>query len=310
MKQERSATMPNVGLCFVNPAPQIQPGYVTTVTKKCEQMGLHSFWVIDRIAYDNLEPLTVLAVAAAVTSTIRLGTSVLLAGLRHPTLLAKTIATLDFLSSGRVTLGIGFGSRENDFSSVGVPFEGRGSRAEECVKLMKRLWTEEKVTHKGRFFQVENLTIGPKPLQSPHPPIWTGGGAESALKRAGRVADGYICGSSAIQDFPAIWEKISGYALAAGRDPKKIEKAALTFMAIDDNKTKAVEACAAYLNRYYGKVRTDVEKTFLVGAPEACAEGIRAAFSKGLETLIIGPTIPDLKQLDLFGEGVLPLLKP
>jgi len=80
-------------------------------------------------------------------------------------------------------------------------------------------------------------------------------------------------------------------------------------MVIDDNKAKAVDACAAYLSRYYGKVRVDIEKSFLVGAPEACAEGIRAAFSKGLETLIIGAAIPDLKQLDLFGEKVLPMLK-
>jgi probable F420-dependent oxidoreductase len=302
--------MKNIGLCFVNPASQIEPAYVTNAARRCEDMGLHSLWVIDRIVYDNLEPLTFLAAAAAVTKKIRLGTSVLLAGVRHPVLLAKTIATLDFLSGGRVTLGIGFGSRENDFSAVGVPFEGRGSRAEEGTKLMKRLWTEEKVSHKGRFFHVDNLTIGPKPLQSPHPPIWTGGGAEIALKRAGRLADGYICGSSAIQDFPAIWEKISGFALAAGRDPNKIEKAALTFMAIDDNKTKAVEACAAYLNRYYGKVRTDVEKTFVVGPPEACAEKILAAFSKGLETLIIGPVIADAKQLDLFEKKVVPLLRP
>jgi len=301
--------MGNIGLCFVNPAPQIEPGYVTSVAGKVEDMELHSLWVIDRIVYDNLEPLTLLAAAAAVTKKIRLGTSVLLAGVRHPVLLAKTVATLDFLSAGRVTLGIGFGSRENDFSAVEVPFEGRGSRAEEGVKLMKRLWTGEKVTHKGRFFQVEDLAIGPKPLQSPHPPIWTGGGAEIALKRAGRLADGYICGSSAIQNFPAVWEKVSGFALAAGRDPKKIEKAALTFMVIDDNKAKAVDACAAYLSRYYGKVRVDIEKSFLVGAPEACAEGIRAAFSKGLETLIIVAAIPDLKQLDLFGEKVLPMLK-
>jgi len=301
--------MAKIGICFVNPAPEIQPGHVTTVAKKCEEMGLHSLWVIDRIVYDNLEPLTLLTAAAAVTSKIRLGTSVLLAGTRHPVLLAKTVATLDFISAGRVTLGIGFGSRENDFSAVGIPFEGRGSRAEEAVGLMKRLWTEEKVTHKGRFFQVENLAIGPRPIQSPHPPLWTGGGAEIALRRAGRWADGYICGSSAIEDFPAIWEKISGFAKAAGRDPNKIEKAALTFMAIDDNKAKAVDACAAYLNRYYGKVRVDIEKTFIVGAPEACAEKIRAAFAKGLETLIIGPTIADLRQLDLL-EKLLPLLKP
>ena len=301
--------MGNVGLCFVNPAPQIQPGYVTTVAKKCEEMGLHSLWVIDRIAYDNLEPLTLLAAAAAVTKKIRLGTSVLLAGVRHPVLLAKTVSTLDFLSGGRITLGIGFGSRENDFTAVGIPFAGRGSRAEEAVKLIKRLWTEEGVTHKGRFFQVENLTVGPKPLQSPHPPIWMGGGADVVLKRAARLADGYICGSSAIQEFPSLWEKISGLAISAGRNPQEIEKAALTFMAIDENKAKAVDACAAYLQRYYGKVRMDVEKHLLVGAPEACAERIHSFFAKGLDTLIIGPARADLRQLDLFGDRVLPLLK-
>ena len=106
-----------------------------------------------------------------------------------------------------------------------------------------------------------------------------------------------------------MWERISGYARAAGRDPNKIEKAALTFIAIDDNKAKAVESCAAYLQRYYGKVRMDVEKQLPVGPPEACAERIRAFFSKGLETLIIGTANPDPKQLDLLGEKVLPLLK-
>ena len=95
--------MGNLGICFVNPAPEIEPGYVTAMARKCDQAGLHSFWTIDRIAYDNLEALTVLAAVAGATENIRLGTSVLLSALRHPALLAKTVATLDFLSNGRVT---------------------------------------------------------------------------------------------------------------------------------------------------------------------------------------------------------------
>ncbi|MFQ5851810.1 MAG: LLM class flavin-dependent oxidoreductase [Candidatus Binatia bacterium] len=302
--------MGNIGLCFVNPSPQIKSDHVTTLAKKCEQIGLHSFWVIDRIAYDNLEPLSVLATAAAVTHRIRIGTSVLLAALRHPVLLAKTVSTLDFLSSGRLTLGIGFGSRENDFDSVGVPFKGRGSRAEEAIALMKRLWTEERITHCGRFYQVESTVFGPRPVQSPHPPIWMGGGAEIVLRRVARLADGYICGSSAIQDFPSLWEKISAFAQEAGRNAQQIEKAGLTFMAIDDKKERAVEACAAYLDRYYGKVRMDVERHLLVGPAEFCAERIRSFFQKGLTTLIIGQVTPEPRQLDLFGEKVFPLVKP
>ena len=159
--------MGKIGLCFVNTSSQIEPDYVTKLAKKCEQIGLHSFWVIDRIAYDNLEPLSVLATAGAVTQRIRIGTSVLLAALRHPVLLAKTVSTLDILSAGRLTLGIGFGSRENDFTSVEVSFKGRGRRAEEAIALMKRLWTEERVTHRGKFYQVENTVFGPRPVPSP-----------------------------------------------------------------------------------------------------------------------------------------------
>lgn len=298
--------MGNIGMCFVNPAPQIDAGFVPAMARKCDEGGLHSFWTIDRIAYDNLEALTLLAAAAGATERVRLGTSVLLSALRHPALLAKTVATLDFLSNGRITLGIGFGSRENDFTSVEVPWEHRGSRAEESLKLMKRLWTEEEVEHHGRYFDLHSTRFGPETVQSPHPPVWMGGGAESVLKRVGRYADGYICGSNAVHNFDAVWEKISGHARAAGRNPDDIEKAGLTFIAIDDDKSKAVEACENYLIRYYGKVRMDVEKYMLVGSADACADGINRIFAGGLRTLIIGLALPDLTQLDTFVEKVMP----
>jgi probable F420-dependent oxidoreductase len=301
--------MGKIGLAFVNPAPLTKPNHVVSFAKKCEAMGCHSMWTIDRIAYDNLEPLTLLASAAAVTQKLRLGTSVLLGNTRHPSHLAKIIATIDFISNGRVTLGIGFGSRESDYKAVEIPFEKRGSRAVEQIQLIKRLWTEENVTHKGQFFQVENLTVGPRPIQKPHPPIWTGGSAEVALKRAGTWANGFICGSSAIPEFSVTWEKVAGYARAAGRNPNEIEKAGLTFMAINDNKAKAVETLAAYMTRYYGRVRGDLESTALVGSGAQCAERINSYFSKGLDTLIIGLADPDPRQLDLLGE-VLAQIKP
>jgi probable F420-dependent oxidoreductase len=301
--------MAHIGLAWVNPAPLTKAENLLNFATNCEAMGCHSMWIIDRIAYDNLEPLTVLAAAAGATKKIRLGTSVLLGNLRHASHLAKIIATLDFLSNGRVTLGLGFGSRESDYKAVEIPFEHRGSRAVEQVHLMKRLWTEDDVTFKGKFYNVENLSIGPKPIQKPHPPIWTGGSAEVALKRAGTWADGFICGSSAIPDFPATWEKISRYATAVGRDPSKITKAGLTFLAIDDNHSKAVKAVEDYVMRYYGRLRADVANTSLVGSPTAVAERMDAFLSKGLDTLIIGVADPDPRQLDLFGERVLPKIK-
>src|SRR5512145_2173347 len=217
--------MANIGLAWVNPAPLTKPENAVNFAKKCEAMGAHSMWTIDRVAYDNLEPLTLLAAAAGVTQKIRLGTSVLLGNLRHPTHLAKSVATLDFISNGRVTLGLGFGSRENDYKAVEVPYEHRGSRAVEQVQLMKRLWTEDNVTHHGKFFNVDNLTVDPRPVQKPHPPIWTGGSAEAALKRPRTCANGFIPSNSAIADFHVTWDKIASYATAAGRNPNAIEKA-------------------------------------------------------------------------------------
>ena len=300
--------MAHIGLAWVNPAPLTKPENVVNFAKKCEAMGCQSMWTIDRIAYDNLEPLTVLAAAAGVTQKIRLGTSVLLGNLRHASHVAKIVSTLDFISNGRVTLGLGFGSRESDYKAVEIPFEHRGSLAVEQVQLMKRLWSEDSVTFKGKFYNVENLSVGPKPIQKPHPPIWTGGSAEVALKRAGTWADGFICGSSAIPEFPSTWEKIAGYARAAGRDPNRIRKAGLTFMAIHDDQSKAVRAVEDYVMRYYGRLRADVANTSLVGSPAAVTERIGAFLSKGLDTLIIGVADPDPRQLDLFGEKVVPQL--
>ena len=298
--------MAHIGLAWVNPAPLTKPEHVVHFATSCEAMGCHSMWTIDRVAYDNLEPLTILAAAAGATQKIRLGTSVLLGNLRHASHVAKIVSTLDFISNGRVTLGLGFGSRESDYKAVEIPFEHRGSRAVEQVQLMKRLWTEDSVTFKGKFYNVENLSLGPKPIQKPHPPIWTGGSAEVALKRAGTWADGFICGSSAIPDFPSTWEKIAGYARANGRDPNKISKAGLTFMAIHDDQNKAVKAVEDYVMRYYGRLRADVANTSLVGSPAAVTERIGAFLARGLDTLIIGVADPDPRQLDLFGEKVLP----
>ena len=301
--------MANIGLAWVTPAPLTKPENVVKFAKKCEAMACHSMWAIDRIAYDNLEPLTVLAAAAASTQRIRLGTSVLLGNTRHPAHLAKMIATLDFISNGRVTIGLGFGSRENDYRAVEIPYEHRGTRAVEQVQLMKRLWSEDNVTHKGRFFNVENLTVGPKPIQKPHPPLWTGGSADSALKRAGTWANGFISGSTAIAEFHKTWDKIASYAVAAGRNPNEITKASLAFMAINDDKAQAVKAVEAYTMRYYGRIRAAVEPVSIVGSPEQCVERIENFLSKGPDMLIIGVADPDPRQLDLFGEKVLPRLK-
>src|SRR6185295_11310178 len=113
------------------------------------------------------------------------------------------------------------------------------------------------------------------PIQKPHPPLWTGGSAEAALKRAGAWANGFISGSAAIADFHVTWDKIASYAAAAGRNPNEISKASLAFMAINDDKAKAVKAVEDYTMRYYGRLRTAVEPVSIVGSPDQCVEKIQ-----------------------------------
>ena len=298
----------DIGLAFVNPAPLSNPGAVANFARQCEAMGAASMWAVDRVAYDNIDPFAILATAAAVTDRIRLGTSVLLGNTRHPAHLAKSVASLDFLSNGRVTLGLGFGSRADDYSAVELPFEHRGTRAVEQVELMKRFWTEDNVTHHGRFYDVEDLSVGPRPIQEPHPPLWLGGKGEPALKRVGAWADGFISSSTSIDSFDADWDRICGYAVDAGRDPGAITKASLSFMAIDDDKEAAIQKVEAHSMRYYGRLRTPVEPVSVVGSPAQCVDRIGSFLSHDFGTFIIALADPDPRQLELFGEKVFPQL--
>lgn len=301
--------MANLGLSFISPAPQVTADFFLQLARKTEEVGLHSLWVNDRLVYDNFEPLAALAAAAATTTAIKLGTSVLLLPYRRPVLLAKTLATIDLVSRGRLTLGVGVGNRNADYNALGVPFEHRGSRALESIQLMRRLWQEDNVTFTGKFFQVREVSLGPKPFNKRQIPIWMGGNVDAVLKRIGRFADGYICSTSAMPNFPALWQKIVKYAEAAGRDPGTIERAGLNFLVIDDDVDRAVAACAAFFERDYGKVPAKIGTQMIVGPAPVCAERIAKAFEQDIHTLILGLIVPDLKQIDLLATKILPLLK-
>jgi alkanesulfonate monooxygenase SsuD/methylene tetrahydromethanopterin reductase-like flavin-dependent oxidoreductase (luciferase family) len=136
-----------------------------------------------------------------------------------------------------------------------------------------------------------------------------GGNSDAVLKRTGLYADGYICSTSAMPTFPAIWEKISNYAQASGREPGLIAKAGLNFLAIDEDKARAVRACEAYFERYYGKAPPNIASHMVVGPPADCAERIAQLFELGLGTLILGLIIPDLEQVDTLATKILPQLK-
>lgn len=285
--------MPDIGLALPLTAPDARPETAVEFARRAEEAGAHSIWTIDRLVFDSQESLVSLAAVAATTSRVRLGTSVLLATLRPPALLAKMIASLDRLSGGRVILGMGVGSRPDDFAAAGVPFEHRGGRAEELVRILRLAWSGAPVRHTGRFYQMDVGPIGPRPVQQPYPPIWFGGSAEPALKRVGRIADGYIAGSGGgPEGFRATWEKVCRYAEAAGRDPATIRPALLAFACVDDDRQRAEALALRYLANYYGPRRADMQ-AYLLGSAEECVQKARAYFAAGVEELIIASVTAD-----------------
>jgi probable F420-dependent oxidoreductase len=165
-----------------------------------EDLGYASVWTTDHVMMARgqdepygsiLEAFVALSWAAAVTERVQLGTSVIVVPLRQPVLLAKQAATLDYLSGGRLILGVGAGWNEREFGFLGMPFDNRGRRFNEAIRAMRELWTAADPSFEGEFVQFKDVLFGPKPAQPGGPPIWLGGSTPAALRRAARLCDGW-----------------------------------------------------------------------------------------------------------------------
>jgi probable F420-dependent oxidoreductase len=144
----------------------------------------------------TINPLVILSAIAGGTGRLRLGTSIQLLATQHPLDVAEEYASLDVLSGGRLIFGPGLGYREYEYKAVGRPYHQRGALFSECLEIVQRVWAEEGVTHHGRFFDFEDVTVTPRPAQAPRPPIWVGANSEAGMHRAARLADGWIVGFS------------------------------------------------------------------------------------------------------------------
>lgn len=207
------------------------PENIVHVARRADELGYHTLWTFQRLLspvdggwgemYRSVsDPLITLGFTAAVTSRIRLGVAIINAPFVSPILLAKQATTLDVLSGGRLDLGLGLGWSQEEFVASGVGMRQRGRRAEEYVALLRTLWTDDVVEHAGEFYQVPRSRVDPKPVQQPHPPILLGGTAPVALRRAGRISDGWISSSRA--DLATIGQSVAlvkQAAAEADRDP-------------------------------------------------------------------------------------------
>jgi len=171
---------------------------------------------------DFLEPLTLLTFLAGVTKRARLGTSVLVLPMRQPVLHAKIMATIDFLSGGRFVLGAGIGWWKQEYEVLSVPFERRGRRMDECLQLLRSLWTDEWVSFKGEFYECVDWTCNPKPARPEGIPIWLGGESRAQLRRIGRYADGWLATMRSLRQLEEDFAVAKEAAAEAGRDPSKL----------------------------------------------------------------------------------------
>lgn len=245
----------NVGLRIPSIQPT-QPDKIRAYVQHAEGLGFHSIWVGDHVFHhvDVAQPLTLLTWVAALTNRVRLGTAIMLSSYLNPVLTAKAAATLDCLSGGRLTLGISAGGTESEYQSIGVPYNQRTGRLLEMTRIMRRLWAEEDgVSYEGRYHTLENANIRPKPAQPAGIPIYFGANSEAMMRRAARLADGWIGASAGnVDQFVENVARVRGWAAEAGRDPDSLGFAKLHNVTIDSTEDAAKQRLEAHFQRYYG----------------------------------------------------------
>jgi alkanesulfonate monooxygenase SsuD/methylene tetrahydromethanopterin reductase-like flavin-dependent oxidoreductase (luciferase family) len=284
-----------IGIGLPNPVLEV-PGHLPVAwARRAEERGFSSLATIDRIAYPSYDSLTVLAAAAAGTERVGLITNILLGPVYNPVLLAKVTATIDQLSGGRLTLGLGVGGRPDDFQATGQSFADRGRRFDTDVELLHRAWAGEPVA--GSPFPV-----GP-PTTRGRIPLVIGGQPQLAAPRAARWDAGYTLGGAppemaagAISEFKTAWEQAGGTG-----QPRVL---ALTYFSLGEEHTAE---SLHNLRSYYGFLGDWAEQV-AGGAsrtPEAVKEMADAFATAGVDELIFDPTVADLDQVDRLADAVL-----
>jgi probable F420-dependent oxidoreductase len=285
---------------------------VLDLSRRAESAGFDSIWAGDHISFSVpiFESITLLSFVAAATTRVQLGTCVYLLPLRHPTITAKTAATLDVLSGGRLLLGVGVGGEfPPEFEASGVPVNERGSRANEAIGVLRKLWSGDGVSHEGRHFRFGPVTIEPKPLQAGGPPILVGGRKEPAFRRAGRLADGYISHMCSPEMYRDNLDTIRRYATEAGREQVHFQTATFIFTILDDDYDAALDRAAGMLQMIYNRPFRDAAKKYcLLGRTEDCLQQLQAFADSGSRHFVLSPLMDTDQFLDRAGD-LLPAIR-
>lgn len=281
-----------------------------------DRCGYDSMWVGDHVAFTIaiFDPLLQLAQAAVLSRRLVFGTDVFLLPLRHPTPTAKQVSTLDHLTEGRFIFGVGVGGEfPKEYEACGVPLNERGARLSESLTVMRKLWTGEPVSHAGKFFTFEGVKMQPPPRQPGGPPIWCGGRADPALRRIGRMTDGWMSYVVTPDMYRQGLEKIATAASEAARTfDRGFGTAHLLFTRIDDTYEKALDAATISLSqRYAMDFRKAAQRYGALGTPQDVVETIFKFQQAGVRHLIldfVGPYEERDQQIERFAAEAMPLL--
>ena len=296
-----------IGIPQTVPDAGFDPGVLRSYLQRVEALGcFESVWDQEQIlgAQNSLEPLHLLTYAAACTQRVRLGCAVILAVLRSPVHLAKELATLDVLSQGRLIVGLGLGAQPRVYPAFGVDPATRVARFTETVRIMKALWTEPKVTLEGRFWKLEDVAMAPKPVQQPHLPIYFGGNAPGALKRAAMLGDGFIgAGSQSTADFANQARTVLSHLEEAGKDPATFDVGKRVYIGVDDDRDRAWGRLGAWFQSRYGRSEP-FKHVAVYGSPAECVEQLHAVAAGGAKFIQMTPLYDETEQMERIAADI------
>ena len=281
---------------------------------KAEAWGYDRYWIPDYVTRPYMDAFVLAAAVVQSTSTLKVGTAVVLAPFRTPFQLAKASGSLDQLSNGRFTLGVGIGGGKRDFEVVGVDFHQRGRLSNETLDITRRLLTGHETSYQGRYYRFENVVMGPVPVQSPLP-IWIGaigkhGLAEGVLRRAALYGDGFFPAETSPEQFREAQARITQLAAANGRDPSAIGWGLLTWTCPGKDRDDGARIAEREISKRMGEARAvNPEQGFAVGTPRDMIETLERYVEIGLTNFVIDPGCAPsqiMDMLELFAEEVIP----
>ena len=277
-------------------------------SKRAEALGFESLWTQEAItgAVPILEPVTLLSYLAAITENVRLGTSVIVAPLRNPIQLAKSLSSLDHLSKGRLIAGLGLGGNTDSLAPFGISAEKRVRRFTEIIGVMKALWTQPEAHFQGEFWQLDGLKMEPKPVQKPHPPIWFGARHQDALKRAVRHANGWMgAGSSDTESFVTGVGQVRMFLEESGRDPESFAISKRVYVAVDNDEKRAEGRLREWFGKRYGNADM-ASQVSIWGSAAKVTDELAKITEAGAEMVMLNPAFDDMEHLEILAQEVIP----